>query len=72
MESREGGGDVRATKVRMRAALAYLRQAQATSNELPETGGILAARFMIVNSIESVKSVLELLRREEEETREKE
>lgn len=59
---------VRSTRVRMKAALAYLHQAQATCNELPETGGILAARFMIVNSIESVKSVLELLRQEEEET----
>lgn len=62
---------MRATVVRMKAALAYLHQAQATGNELPETGGILAARFMIVNSIESVKSVLELLRQEKEETPEK-
>jgi len=68
---REGGeGGTRATRVRVKAALAYLHQAQATCNELPETGGILAARFMLVNSVESAKSVLELLRQEDEETRE--
>lgn len=51
--------------------LMHLARATRQAEKLPETGGVLAARFMIVNSIESVKSVLELLRREKEETREK-